>query len=60
MKLGPILLLISGGETLKTLKTETVSEFEQSGALAGEDIFITDGKTSPYPTLSLTAVHFFQ
>ena len=53
MKLGPILLLVTGGEALKEK-----SEFEQSGAIA-EDIFITEGKsfnptTNPTQTKNLT------
>ena len=38
MKLGPILLLVTGGKALKEK-----SEIEQSGAIE-EDIFITEGK----------------
>ena len=53
MKLGPILLLVTGGEALKEK-----SEFEQSGAIA-EDIFITEGKsfnptTNPTQTKNLS------
>ena len=53
MKLGPILLLWTGGKALKEK-----SEFEQSGAIA-EDIFITEGKsfnptTNPTQTKNLT------
>ena len=47
MKLGPILLLWTGGKALKEK-----SEFEQSGAIA-EDIFITEGK-SLNPTTTRT------
>ena len=39
MKLGPILLLVTGGKALKEK-----SEIEQSGAIE-EDIFITEGKS---------------
>ena len=47
MKLGPILLLVTGGKALKEK-----SEFEQSGAIE-EDIFITEGK-SLNPTTTRT------
>ena len=47
MKLGPILLLVTGGKALKEK-----SEIEQSGAIE-EDIFITEGK-SLNPTTTRT------
>lgn len=59
MKLGPILLLWTGGKALKEK-----SEFEQSGAIA-EDIFITEGKsfnptTNPTQTKNLSMTKIFK